>query len=268
MWGSSETDIDVGAVIFESGGHGWLPYTTELVSEFFYNHPPRDVALRIDFSRLKQFYTTNESIKIRPELHESLSPEKISKMQLFINGKMVRENSNPPYDFDYKYSEPMQTRISMKAILKDGRIIGATNPVNIWITRENITGESIATSSGNEDDSLSPENAVDGNLYSRWSSPWSDPQWLEIDLKKEKMIDGFTIIWETAFARAFVIEASKDGVTWQNVYQQFSGDGGTDFIKISPVSARFLKLTGTGRATRWGYSLWEFMVHGEQTSPE
>ena len=57
-----------------------------------------------------------------------------------------------------------------------------------------------ATASSGDDPALAPELAIDGDLSTRWSSDFSDPQQLTIDLGDEATVSGVCIHWETAFA--------------------------------------------------------------------
>jgi len=66
--------------------------------------------------------------------------------------------------------------------------------------------------------------------------------------------------WEAAYARAFKVEVSRDGSTWQQVYATTAGDGGQDVVRFGAVPARFVRVTGTQRATSYGYSLYELQV--------
>ena len=58
------------------------------------------------------------------------------------------------------------------------------------------------------------KNAVDGDPATRWSSEWSDPQWITVDLGSESEISRVKLSWEKAFARAYRIEVSTDGSTF------------------------------------------------------
>jgi eukaryotic-like serine/threonine-protein kinase len=104
-------------------------------------------------------------------------------------------------------------------------------------------------------------NAVDGNTGTRWSSNFSDPQWLEIDLGAVHPITKVALDWETAYAVAFQIQVSDDGTTWTDVYSTTTGSGGSQTLPVSG-SGRYVRMYGTQRATPWGYSLWEFQVFG------
>ena len=59
-----------------------------------------------------------------------------------------------------------------------------------------------ATASSTENASFPAGNAVDGNPGTRWSSAFSDPQWVQVDLGAGTTVCGVTLSWETAFARS------------------------------------------------------------------
>src|SRR5947209_19212633 len=75
-----------------------------------------------------------------------------------------------------------------------------------------------ATASSTENASFPASNAVDGNTGTRWSSAFSDPQWIEVDLGASQSICQVTLDWETAYGKAFQIQTSTDGATWATVY--------------------------------------------------
>nr|WP_245811824.1 discoidin domain-containing protein [Actinophytocola xinjiangensis] len=104
-------------------------------------------------------------------------------------------------------------------------------------------------------------NAVDGNPGTRWSSAFADPQWISVDLGSVRRVNRVRLTWETAHARAYRVEISTDNTTWQTLHSTTTGDGGTDDIALS-ADARHVRVTGTQRATQWGYSLWELSVLG------
>jgi eukaryotic-like serine/threonine-protein kinase len=104
-------------------------------------------------------------------------------------------------------------------------------------------------------------NAVDGNTGTRWSSDFSDPQWLEVDLGATHSITKVVLDWETAYAVAFQIQVSDDGTTWTDIYSTTSGSGGSQPLQVSG-SGRYVRMYGTQRVTQWGYSLWEFQIFG------
>jgi hypothetical protein len=118
-----------------------------------------------------------------------------------------------------------------------------------------------ATASSSENASFPAGNAVDGNTGTRWSSQFSDPQWLEVDLGASHQIGRVDLNWETAYAQAFQIQVSNDNSTWTNLTPVTAGAAGPQSLTVSG-SGRYVRMLGTQRATQWGYSLWEFQVYG------
>jgi len=123
-----------------------------------------------------------------------------------------------------------------------------------------------ATSSSNEAAGTTPNLAVDGNLTSRWSSGFSDPQWIQIDLGSTQTIGRVVLRWEAAYGRSYQIQTSGNGTSWTTVYSTTTGDGGTDDLSVSG-SGRYIRMYGTARATPYGYSLFEFEVYGGSGGP-
>ncbi|MDD4734889.1 MAG: discoidin domain-containing protein, partial [Kiritimatiellae bacterium] len=126
-----------------------------------------------------------------------------------------------------------------------------------------------ATASANQKpDAFFPSEAIDGDGATRWSSPNSQPNWFEIDLGRLADLYGCTIHWETAFASAYDIETSADGLSWEKVYTTQDGDGKTDELFFRPVRARFLRIHATERGTsHWGFSIFEVDIKGVDEQP-
>jgi hypothetical protein len=117
-----------------------------------------------------------------------------------------------------------------------------------------------ATASSTENAGTPASAAVDGNAGTRWSSAFSDPQWLQIDLGSTQQICRVGLNWETAFARAFQIQVSGSATgPWTTIFSTTTGTGGNQTLDVAG-SGRFVRMNGTARATQWGYSLWEFSV--------
>src|SRR5690606_39114797 len=106
-----------------------------------------------------------------------------------------------------------------------------------------------------------PAAALDGRSTTRWSSQFSDPPWLRVDLGGPATIERVVLDWEAAYARAFQIQVSPDGPTWSTTYSTTSGTGGKQDLQVSGTG-RYVRMYGTARATGYGYSLWEFAVYG------
>ncbi|MEV0274122.1 discoidin domain-containing protein [Hamadaea sp. NPDC050747] len=117
------------------------------------------------------------------------------------------------------------------------------------------------TASSTENAGTPAANAVDGNTGTRWSSAFSDPQWIQVDLGATATVSQVVLQWEAAYATAFQLQVSADATTWSTVYSTTTGTGGTQTLTVNGTG-RYVRLYGTARATAYGYSLWEFQVYG------
>ena len=113
-----------------------------------------------------------------------------------------------------------------------------------------------------ENSHLAPSNVADGNLHTRWSSEFSDPQWIYIDLGKDYLVEAIRLSWENAYAKEYEIQASFDAVNWETIYSTSEGKGKIEEITDLGTRARYIRMYGNKRATEWGYSLWEFEIFG------
>ncbi|MEQ4302067.1 discoidin domain-containing protein [Plantactinospora sp. B6F1] len=119
-----------------------------------------------------------------------------------------------------------------------------------------------ATASSTEGAAFAASAAVDGNTGTRWSSAFSDPQWIQVDLGATATISQVVLRWEAAYGRAFQIQVSDNGSGWSDVYTTGTGTGGSQTLNVSGTG-RYVRMYGTARGTGYGYSLWEFQVIGE-----
>ncbi|MEV4006639.1 discoidin domain-containing protein [Actinomadura sp. NPDC049753] len=117
-----------------------------------------------------------------------------------------------------------------------------------------------ATASSTENASFPASAAVDGDPATRWSSAFSDPQWLQVDLGTVQEVCQIVLAWESAYARTFQIEVSDDAADWTSLYSTTNGTGGTQTVNVTG-KGRYVRVYGTARATQWGYSLFGLAVH-------
>ncbi len=103
--------------------------------------------------------------------------------------------------------------------------------------------------------------AVDGNPVTRWSSLFSDPQSITIDLSARTHIDSVLLRWEAAYASEYYITVSDDNAIYSVVKHEQAGHGGAEIIPLN-VDARYVRMLGMRRGTVYGYSLYEFEVYG------
>ncbi len=123
-----------------------------------------------------------------------------------------------------------------------------------------------ATASSVENGGTPASAAVDGDNGTRWSSLFTDPQWIQVDLGDTATVSQVVLRWEGAYATAFQIQVSGSASgPWTNIYSTTTGTGGVQTLNVTG-SGRFVRMNGTARASGWGYSLWEFQVFGEFAS--
>jgi len=121
-----------------------------------------------------------------------------------------------------------------------------------------VKASSVLTNNGQ---TYRAEFAVDGKRDTRWSSEFSDQQWLAVDLGETQTISRVELLWEAAFAKSYTIQVSWDGETWKDVYSTTKGAGKTEMIRFTPRPARWVRLYATQRGTQYGCSLFEIAVY-------
>lgn len=117
-----------------------------------------------------------------------------------------------------------------------------------------------ATASSEEGAAYAAGNATDNDPLTRWSSAFSDPQTITVDLGQRRQVQTVEIQWEAAYARAYQVQLSDDGRRWRTVADVSQGQGGVVVHRFGAAQARYVRLLGLARATRYGYSLFEIAV--------
>ena len=125
----------------------------------------------------------------------------------------------------------------------------------------NLALGKLATSSSTDSTGRAASLAFDGNTTTRWSSSYSDNNWVQVDLGNSYNINRVVLRWETAYGRSYKIQVSSNGSSWTDVYTTSSGAGGVESLNLNGTG-RYVRMQGVQRATQWGYSLWEMEVYG------
>jgi len=133
----------------------------------------------------------------------------------------------------------------------------------------NVALHKTATASTVESAQFPASNVVDGDVTTRWSSTFADPQWVQVDLGQQFPIDHVRLNWEAACASAYQLQTSNDATTWTTVFSTTGSTGGQQDISFN-ATARFVRVNMTARASSFGDSLYEFEVYsggGGNTTP-
>ncbi|XHR27284.1 MAG: discoidin domain-containing protein [Chthoniobacteraceae bacterium] len=144
--------------------------------------------------------------------------------------------------------------------------VSGTNSVSV-ITQSaatNVALNKTATASSSESSSHGPSNAVDGNTGTRWSSGFTDSEWLTVDLGASVPVTQVLLRWEGAYGKQYQIQASDDNANWTTLATVTNGQGGNETVAVSGTG-RYIRMQGVQRGTGYGYSLWEFEVYSPAT---
>jgi F5/8 type C domain/Secretion system C-terminal sorting domain/PKD-like domain len=104
--------------------------------------------------------------------------------------------------------------------------------------------------------------AFDGNLTTRWSSGYSNAEWIYVDLGNTYLVNRVTVTWEAAYAVAYDVQISSNATTWTTIK---AVTGNTTLVNDHTGlsgSGRYVRINGITRSTQWGYSIFEFEVYG------
>ena len=188
-----------------------------------------------------QWSPADNSVKAVNTTREALDEITATARVYDLNGRLLPQ-----------YSQRLRTRIPAN---------GTRDLFDLDFAAGNIARNRPVTVSSVSADAGMPEAITDGNDMSRWSSEYSDDQWIRIDLEEPRRFSEIVLKWEEAHAASYIIEVSEDAATWRNVYEAHQSEGGVERIKLQPLTARYIRVVGTKRATPWGYSLYEVEVY-------
>ncbi len=108
-----------------------------------------------------------------------------------------------------------------------------------------------------------PEQAVDTDDTTSWSSEPGAPQWLMVDLGKAQKIDRVRLFWGEDYALGYALQVSNDGQSWTDVAKTSKGMGDIEWMRFAPTDARWVRVLASqpGKSGA-GYSLDSFEVYG------
>jgi len=169
-------------------------------------------------------------------------------------GKVVRGSAN--------WRQWIFLLLVMVAACSDGEKLAKTSAVLCLESRLTVAA---ALASSTENASTPASAAIDGNGTSRWSSAFSDPQWLRLDLGASRFVSRVVLRWEAAASQHYELQISDDGSNWRTLYIDNAGDGGVDDVRNLAGQGRYLRVYSFARTTQFGISLFEVEVYGNAT---
>lgn len=94
---------------------------------------------------------------------------------------------------------------------------------------------------------------VDGNLTTRWSSQFSNPQWIYVDLGATYNINRVKLVWEAAYGKPFQIQVSTDATNWTNVYSTTANTALTNDVTASAPPNTTWRYVRYERPASWAH---------------
>ena len=120
-----------------------------------------------------------------------------------------------------------------------------------------------ASSNIAKDGATSPAAAVDGRSDTRWSSEFSDPQWIAVDLGRSSASPAWCSTGKRPTPRPTRSRFRSTARRGRRCTGPETARAGRRRSASRPTEARWVRMTGTQRATEFGYSLWEMRVFKE-----
>jgi type 1 glutamine amidotransferase len=252
-----------------------------LVGAYFASHPaiqtatvrvadashPATAGLPAAWSRSDEWY--NYRTNPRPQVHVLTTLDEST----YSGGTMGADHPNTwcrAYDGGRSFytgmghTQASYAEAGFRSLLLGGIRYAAQNVGNCSVTTQpppsDLALNHPVTASSVENAGTPAANAVDASTTTRWSSAFSDPQWIRVDLGATHTVNRVRLVWETAYGSAYQIQTSPDGNTWTTVRSVTGGNGGEDDNTGLTASGRYVRIYGTTRGTQWGYSLYTFQV--------
>ncbi|MGW3310205.1 discoidin domain-containing protein [Streptomyces sp. NPDC001073] len=126
-----------------------------------------------------------------------------------------------------------------------------------------------ADASTTDGDDHGAANVTDGDPGTRWSSAYTDDQWIRVDLGSVQSFDQVDLVWEQAYAKTYLVQVSTDDSTWTDatsvdnsaVPLPFGNANASLQVEdFSARTARYVRISCGLRNTSWGNSLWSLGV--------
>jgi hypothetical protein len=124
----------------------------------------------------------------------------------------------------------------------------------------------IASASTMQGSNWSPDKAIDGDFQSRWSSAFTDHEWLAVDLGAPTIIYAVWLFWENSYAKDYDLQVADSlSGPWRTVVAMRDSDGHTDILDGLHEPTQYFRVKCLERASdNYGNSIWELEVHGTQ----
>lgn len=126
-----------------------------------------------------------------------------------------------------------------------------------------LAGVASASSVEQDLDRLAPRFVNDADIGTRWSSGYTDDEWVQIELAAPAVVRAVTLSWEASCATEYQVQTSTDGATWETRETVKPASCGTDVVRlVGDEPVKFVRMQGVQRSSSWGYSIFELAAYG------
>ncbi len=186
----------------------------------------------------------------------------IERVEFYAGDRLLGTDEAAPFEFAWRNAPSGCHEVTAVAVDDSGEK-ARSNKVRVAVGMVDLArGKRVTASSGE-----SPQNAVDGDYFSTWSSGNSDDEWIYVDLGAVCRIDQVNLLWgwkihAANFAIDLAVREPADPSSWIEVFSAKDRPyviwEATDRVRLEPRTARYVRLRATKRAGRqtWaGYHL-------------
>ncbi|MGG8495719.1 basic secretory protein-like protein [Tenacibaculum sp. TC6] len=234
----------------------WNEYTTSVSND------------RANISTPVANFNTNKTVvKVGEEVSITNTSTNYLESAWFYSGKSCVGFTNSKH-FKIAFDTPGVYKITLEAKnYKGGARKEVTITVNDCGDQGNIAKSKPVTVSSTEKSEFNASNAVDGNENTRWSSNFSDNEWLTVDLQNSSDICGVAVSWFSCCsfmmgAKNYEVQTSENGVNWTTAKTIQNNFDNYNFIPVNGTG-RYVRIKGIKRsAASFGYSINELKVYG------
>ena len=192
---------------------------------------------------------------------------KVARVSCYASDRLIGTDDTPPYTFTWLDAPSGCYNLHVEALDSMGEKT-ISNTVRVCIGLVDLArGRPVVVSSGK-----SPENAVDSNYYTAWSSDKSDDEWIYVDLGSVRQIDRVNLLWGWKIhAQDYSIDVAtaepQKAESWKTIYSQtdcaYQTWKATYHINFETTPGRYVRMHAkkrAGRQTWGGYQLAAFEV--------
>jgi hypothetical protein len=147
---------------------------------------------------------------------------------------------------------------------------GPARTLNVTVTggASNLALNKPATASSIETPAFPAALAVDASMSTRWSSLYTSPQWIYVDLGASYNVTRVKITWEAAYGRDYQIQRATSAAGPWTTMKTITGNTTliNDHTGLSGAG-RYIRMYGTASGLAgYGYSIFNFEVYGTPAS--